>query len=192
MSNLNVMFGAICFGFQLTLRISMAELLGCAPLSTIPPSHVQQLCTFPALYELNQQRSEHLRSAKPTVFTWKNTSKRVTPVSASFGAPLNLRPGRLAKRLRLYSLECATRLGQDVYVACNTGVMACTKLFPNGHSKFGAMDPRVTETWNAVRCDRLWLFYAVLTIRKGCQQQLNKDVVDSHGGHHIKSRNNQS
>lgn len=55
-------------------------------------------------------------------------------------------PFSMSRAWRLYSLECATRLGQDVYVACNTGVMACTKLFPNGHSKFGAMDPRVTET----------------------------------------------
>ncbi|CAK9014353.1 unnamed protein product [Durusdinium trenchii] len=46
---------------------------------------------------------------------------------------------------RLYSLECATRLGQDVYMACSSGVMACTKLFPDGHSKFGVMDRQVTE-----------------------------------------------
>eukprot|EP00435_Cladocopium_sp_Y103_P062751 s510_g24.t1 len=68
-------------------------------------------------------------------------------------------PFSMSRAWRLYSLECATRLGQDVYVACNTGVMACTKLFPNGHSKFGAMDPRVTETWSTVRCDRWWQSY---------------------------------
>eukprot|EP00913_Durusdinium_trenchii_P002322 g2144.t1 len=33
----------------------------------------------------------------------------------------------------------------DVYMACSSGVMACTKLFPDGHSKFGVMDRQVTE-----------------------------------------------
>ena len=55
-------------------------------------------------------------------------------------------PFGLTRLWRLYSLECAARLGQDVYVACNSGVMACTKLLPNGHSKFGVMDPVVTES----------------------------------------------
>ncbi|CAJ1399597.1 unnamed protein product [Effrenium voratum] len=47
---------------------------------------------------------------------------------------------------RLYSIECAVRLGQAVYLACPSGAMACTKLFPNGHSKFGSIDRIIMES----------------------------------------------
>jgi len=46
---------------------------------------------------------------------------------------------------RLYNLECSSRLGQDVYIACKSGVMACTKPFANGLSKFGTLDPNLTQ-----------------------------------------------
>ena len=51
----------------------------------------------------------------------------------------------LSKAWRLYNIECAACLGQAVYIACSSGVMACTKLFPNGHSKYGAIDPTITQ-----------------------------------------------
>eukprot|EP00435_Cladocopium_sp_Y103_P063560 s207_g25.t1 len=52
----------------------------------------------------------------------------------------------LCRAWRLYNIECAVSLGQAVYIACPSGAMACTKLFPNGHSKFGAMDPTITKS----------------------------------------------
>lgn len=44
---------------------------------------------------------------------------------------------------RLYSFECASRLGQAVYIGCSTGVMACTRLFPNGQAKIGTVDNEI-------------------------------------------------
>lgn len=61
----------------------------------------------------------------------------------------------MTRAWRLYSLECATRLGQDIYVACRSGVMACTRLFPNGHSKYGSMDPEITEIMYSIDVERV-------------------------------------
>ena len=76
--------------------------------------------------------------------------------SPESGAP---EPFSMSRAWRLYSLECATRAGQDIYVACKSGIMACTRLFPNGTSKYGSLDPWVTETMyhidvNKVACSR--------------------------------------
>ena len=54
-------------------------------------------------------------------------------------------PWSMSRAWRLYQLECAARLGQAIYFACSSGVMACTKLFPNGHSKFGSIPREITE-----------------------------------------------
>ena len=51
----------------------------------------------------------------------------------------------LCRAWRLYNIECAVRLGQAIYIACSSGAMACTNLFPNGHSKVGSMDPTITK-----------------------------------------------
>ncbi|CAJ1370192.1 unnamed protein product [Effrenium voratum] len=52
----------------------------------------------------------------------------------------------LCRAWRLYNIECAVSLGQAMYITCPSGVMACTKLFPNGHSKFGTVDPSIIKT----------------------------------------------
>ena len=59
-------------------------------------------------------------------------------------AGISKAPFSISVAWRLYTLECSARLGQDVYIACNSGVMACTKPFPSGHSKFGSMDTQIT------------------------------------------------
>ena len=56
-----------------------------------------------------------------------------------------VQPWSMSRAWRLYHIECGARLGQFIYFACPTGVMACTKLFPNGHSKFGYIPRQITE-----------------------------------------------
>ncbi|CAE7748933.1 SPY [Symbiodinium sp. CCMP2592] len=61
------------------------------------------------------------------------------------GVATQTQPWRITRAWRLYQLECAARLGQAIYFACPSGVMACTKLFPNGHSKSGTIPRAITE-----------------------------------------------
>lgn len=62
----------------------------------------------------------------------------------------------LCRAWRLYNIECAVSLGQAVYIACPSGAMACTKLFPNGHSKFGSVDSTITKSiFNTYEADIL-------------------------------------
>ena len=63
----------------------------------------------------------------------------------SNSSSVSVQPWSMSRAWRLYQLECAARLGQAIYFACSTGVMACTKLFPNGHSKFGSIPCQITE-----------------------------------------------
>eukprot|EP00438_Fugacium_kawagutii_P031870 Skav224123 [mRNA] locus=scaffold2427:317724:322270:- [translate_table: standard] len=56
-----------------------------------------------------------------------------------------IQPWNMSRAWRCYTIECASRLGQDIYVGCPTGVMACTRLFPNGHSKVGSMSRHVAQ-----------------------------------------------
>ena len=61
------------------------------------------------------------------------------------GVATQTQPWSITRAWRLYQLECAARLGQAIYFACPSGVMACTKLFPNGHSKSGTIPRAITE-----------------------------------------------
>ena len=61
----------------------------------------------------------------------------------------------MCRAWRLYNIECAVRLGQDVYIACNSGVMACTKPFPNGHAKFGTINKEISESMFMINEDSI-------------------------------------